>query len=102
MDEENMDEMMMMEGEEMEKMDGGDMEALMEGEPAEEAPAEPEKNKTLDELALEEEGCLCCCCICHCSTKETKDLSCCCCFSIKCGSYAVGVLTILLFSLLFL
>lgn len=90
------DEMDMMMGEEM----MGEEEPLME-EAAEEAPEET-KVKTLDEIALEEEGCLCCCCICHCSTKETKDLSCCFCFSIKCGSYSIGVLTILLFSLLFL
>lgn len=56
---------------------------------------------TLDELALKEEGCLCCCCICHCSTNETKDLSCCGCFPIKAGVVAIGVLTILLFTAVF-
>jgi hypothetical protein len=98
MDEENMDDMMMAEGEgEGENMEE---EPLMEQD--EEAVSETPKVKTLDELTLEEEGCLCCCCICHCSTEETKDLSCCCCFSLKCGVYTIGVLTIILFSCLFL
>jgi len=74
----------------------------MEEPAAEEEEQVSEKVKTLQEISLEEEGCLCCCCICHCSTEETKDLSCCCCFSIRCGAYTIGVLTIILFSLLFL
>merc|ERR1712100_816621 len=63
---------------------------------------EPPKRLTLDELAIEEEGCLCCCCICHCSVKETKDLACCGCFPIKCGVVTIGILTILLFTALFI
>jgi hypothetical protein len=100
MDEENMDDMMMMaEGE----GEGMDEEPLMEEAAVSEAAvSETPKVKNLDELALEEEGCLCCCCICHCSTEETKDLSCCCCLSLKCGVYTIGVLTIILFSCLFL
>jgi hypothetical protein len=99
MDEENMDDMMM--GEEgMEGM--GEEEPLMEEAEAEEPVAEEPKVKNLEDIALEEEGCLCCCCICHCSTEETKDLSCCCCFSLKCGCYTIGVLSIILFSCLFL
>jgi len=93
-----MDDMMMAEGEgEMENMEE---EPLMEEQ--EEAVSETPKVKNLEELTAEEEGCLCCCCICHCSTEETKDLSCCCCFSLKCGTYTIGVLTIILFSCLFL
>merc|ERR1711871_1634283 len=80
---------------------GGEGDA-MEEEPLVEAEATPEKVKTLDELALDEEACLCCCCLCHCSTMETKELSCCCCFPIRCGAYSIGVFTIILFSLLFL
>jgi hypothetical protein len=96
-----MDDMMMAEGEGMEE------EPLMEGaeeeEPAKsESVVETPKVKNLEDIALEEEGCLCCCCICHCSTEETKDLSCCCCFSLKCGVYTIGVLSIILFSCLFL
>lgn len=96
MDEENMDDMMMAEGE-------GEGEN-MEEEPLMEEPAvsETPKVKTLEDIADEEEGCLCCCCVCHCSTEETKDLACCCCFSLKCGVYTIGVLTIILFSCLFL
>jgi hypothetical protein len=62
---------------------------------------EPPKKLTLDELAIEEEGCLCCCCICHCSVKETKDLACCGCFPIKCGVVTIGILTIALFAAMF-
>lgn len=63
---------------------------------------QPPKKLTLDELTLEEEGCLCCCCICHCSVKETKDLKCCGCFPIKCGVVTIGILTIALFTALFI
>lgn len=94
MDEEKMDDMM---GEEM----GEEGDAMMENAKTE-APAEDDKPKTLDEIALDEEACLCCCCLCHCSTMETKELSCCCCFPIRCGAYSIGVFTIILFSLLFL
>lgn len=104
----DMDEMEAMMGEEM--MDD-DMEAMMSdkgsaksaksAKTADESEAPP-KTKTLQEIALEEEGCLCCCCICHCSTKETVDLKCCSCFAIKCGVYVIAILTIALFSLLFL
>ena len=62
---------------------------------------EPPKKLTLNELAIEEEGCLCCCCICHCSVKETKDLACCGCFPIKCGVVTIGILTIALFAAIF-
>merc|ERR1712010_313696 len=62
---------------------------------------EPPKKLTLDELAVEEEGCLCCCCICHCSVKETKDLACCGCFPIKRGVVTIGILTIALFAAIF-
>ena len=58
---------------------------------------EPPKKLTLDELAIEEEGCLCCCCICHCSTKETVDLKCFGCFPVKCGVVSIGIFTIVLF-----
>jgi hypothetical protein len=91
-----MDDMM---GEEM----GGEGEAMEEEPLMEEAETpEEDKVKTLDELALDEEACLCCCCLCHCSSLETKELSCCCCFPIRCGAYTIGVITIILFSLLFL
>merc|ERR1719194_66746 len=59
---------------------------------------QPPKKLTLEEIAIEEEGCLCCCCVCHCSVKETKDLACCGCFPIKCGVVTIGILTILLFA----
>ena len=89
-----------------------DMEAMMNEEPEEnnekvavaeeeQAPEEP-KVKTLADIALEEEGCLCCCCVCHCSTLETVDEKCCCCFPIKCGVVFINLLTIALFTLLFL
>jgi hypothetical protein len=101
----DMDEMEAMMGEEMM---GDDMEAMMSdkgsaksAKTADEVVSEP-KTKTLQDIALEEEGCLCCCCICHCSTKETVDLKCCSCFAIKCGVYVIAILTIALFSLLFL
>ena len=57
---------------------------------------QPPKKLTLEEIAIEEEGCLCCCCVCHCSVKETKDLACCGCFPIKCGVLTIGIFTLLL------
>ena len=98
--EDMMDDMMMAEGEMEMEGEAMEEEPLMEETEAEEEA--PPTKKSLAELTLEEEGCLCCCCICHCSTEETKDLSCCCCFSIRAGAYTIGVLTIILFSLLFL
>jgi hypothetical protein len=103
----DMDEMEAMMGEEMM---GDDMEAMMSDKGSVKSSksaktadeSEAPKTKTLQDIALEEEGCLCCCCICHCSTKETVDLKCCSCFAIKCGVYVIAILTIALFSLLFL
>jgi hypothetical protein len=75
----------------------GEEAPLMDAASAMEAVEEPKKTKTLDDLALEEQGCLCCCCICHCSTEETRELKCFGCFPVKCGVIAIGVFTIALF-----
>lgn len=68
---------------------------LMDESPAMEE--EPKKQKTIEDLCEEEQGCLCCCCICHCSVKETRDLKCFGCFPVKCGVVAIGIFTIALF-----
>lgn len=72
--------------------------AAMEEAPLMAAAEAPEKRtKTLEEIAVEEQGCLCCCCICHCSVKETVDLKCFGCFPVKCGVVSIGIFTIVLF-----
>jgi hypothetical protein len=73
------------------------MEGAMEEAPLMEGAQEEPKQKTLEDLAEEEQGCLCCCCICHCSTKETVDLKCFGCFPVKCGVVTIGIFTVALF-----
>jgi len=40
--------------------------------------------------------------VCQCQTEETKDLSCCGCFPIKCGIISIGIITFVLFLVLFI
>lgn len=43
----------------------------------------------------------CCCCVCECQTEQDRDLACCGCFPIKCGVITIGIVTFIIFLVLF-
>lgn len=103
-----------------EMMAADEMQPMMEDKPASEKAMSEKKasEKAMSEKAMSERKstkadeddteepdeikyCLCCCCNCHCSDRHYRDLSCFGCFPVKCGVYAIGLLTIFLTLVIF-
>merc|ERR1711959_385520 len=57
--------------------------------------------KSVEEQLKYQDHEFCCCCVCQCSTEQTRDLGCCGCFPIKCGIVTIGIITFVIYLVLF-